>query len=81
LEDDELDVVLEAFCENLRGSATADARTVLETYGPALNEILQDRSGKLVDRVKKDGADFIANFLDCNEEAVKTDSGMVYYGT
>jgi FKBP-type peptidyl-prolyl cis-trans isomerase FkpA len=79
LEDDELEVVLEAFCENLKGSAPTDARTVLETYGPALNEILQDRSSKLVDRVKADGADFIKNFAECTPEAVTTDSGMVYY--
>jgi FKBP-type peptidyl-prolyl cis-trans isomerase len=28
--------------------------------------------------VKKEGEEYITNFLDCNEEAVKTDSGMVY---
>jgi hypothetical protein len=81
LEDDELDVVLNAFCENLKGTAATDARTVLETYGPALNQILQDRSSKLVDRVKADGADFIANFVASNPEAVTTESGMVYCGT
>jgi FKBP-type peptidyl-prolyl cis-trans isomerase len=79
LEDDELEIVLDAFCENLRGSATTDARTVLETFGPALNKVLGERSEKLVDRVKKDGADFITNFMDCSPEAVKTESGMVYY--
>jgi hypothetical protein len=46
-----------------------------------LNAILQDRSGKLVDRVKADGADFIANFVASNPEAVTTESGMVYCGT
>jgi hypothetical protein len=81
LEDEELEVVLNAFCENLKGTAATDARTVLETYGPALNEILQDRSSKLVDRVKTDGADFIANFIASNPEAVTTESGMVYCGT
>jgi hypothetical protein len=81
LGDDELEVVLSAFCENLKGTATSDARTVLETYGPALNEILQDRSAKLVDRVKADGTDFIANFIASNPEAVTTESGMVYCGT
>ena len=79
LEDDELEIVLEAFCDNLRGSATTDAREVLGNFGPALNEILQARSSTLVDRVKKDGEDFTAKFLECTEEAVKTDSGMVYY--
>ena len=31
LEDDELDIVLEAFCDHLRGTATVDQRTVLTT--------------------------------------------------
>jgi FKBP-type peptidyl-prolyl cis-trans isomerase len=35
--------------------------------------------GSVLDRVKKDGEEFIAGFLDCNEEAIKTDSGLVYY--
>mmetsp|Transcript_11238 Transcript_11238/g.16572 ORF Transcript_11238/g.16572 Transcript_11238/m.16572 type:complete len:255 (+) Transcript_11238:72-836(+) len=79
LEEDELDIVLEAFGETLKGTSTQEAQVVLSTYGPALNKILQNRSEKIVDRVKADGEKFIANFLDCNEEAVKTDSGMVYY--
>lgn len=79
LDGDEMDIVLEAFCDTLKGTATADARTVLSTYGPELNKILQERTSRIVDRVKKDGEDYIANFLDCNEEATKTDSGIVYY--
>ena len=79
LEADELEIVLEAFCDTMRGTATQDARTILTTYGQELNKMLQERTEGIVDRVKKDGADFVANFLDCNEEAVKTDSGLVYY--
>ena len=79
MDDDELDVVLEGFCDNIKGTNTEDAREILTKYGPALNKILGDRTSDMVDRVKKDGEEFIANFLDCNEEAVKTDSGMVYY--
>ena len=52
---------------------------MLETYGSKLNEIIQDRSANIIDSVKKEGEDFIVNFLDCNEEAIKTDSGLVYY--
>jgi FKBP-type peptidyl-prolyl cis-trans isomerase len=33
----------------------------------------------ILDRVKKDGQEFITGFLDCNEEAVQTDSGLIYY--
>jgi FKBP-type peptidyl-prolyl cis-trans isomerase FkpA len=79
LEDEELEVVLDAFCANLRGSNIQDPRTVLTTYGEPLNKILQERTSKIVDRVKADGAGFIDNFLDCNEEATKTESGLLYY--
>jgi FKBP-type peptidyl-prolyl cis-trans isomerase len=79
LEDDELDIVLEGFCDNLKGTATQDARAILTTYGQSLNRILQERTNNIVDRVKKDGQDFVTNFLDCTEEAVQTSSGLVYY--
>jgi FKBP-type peptidyl-prolyl cis-trans isomerase len=79
LEADEMDVCLEAFCDTLRGTALTDARTVLSTYGPQLNKILQERTSRIMDLVKKEGQEYIANFLDCTEEAVQTDSGLVYY--
>jgi FKBP-type peptidyl-prolyl cis-trans isomerase len=79
LEDDEMDICLEAFCDTLRGTAVTDTRTVLSTYGPALNKILQERTSRIMDRVKKDGEEYITNFMDCNEEAVQTESGLVYY--
>lgn len=79
LEDDELEVVLEAFCGTLKGTSTADPREVLGTFGPELNKLLQERTSQIVDRVKQDGINFIENFIDCNEEAVKTPSGLVYY--
>lgn len=79
LSEDEMEIVLQGFSDTMRDSVVQDPRDILSTYGPKLNDILQDRTGKIVDRVKKDGEDFVANFLDCNEEAVKTKSGMVYY--
>jgi len=79
LKDDELELALQGFGETLRGTATQDAQVVLETYGSELNKIIQERSANIVDTVKEEGKEFIENFLDCNEEAVKTDSGLVYY--
>jgi FKBP-type peptidyl-prolyl cis-trans isomerase len=79
LDDDELELVLSGFGDTLRGTATQEANVVLGTYGMTLNNILKERSEKIVDRVKEEGEDFIANFLDCNDEAIKTESGMVYY--
>jgi len=52
---------------------------VLEAYGSKLNEIITERSSNIIEAVKQEGVDFIDNFVDCNEEAVKTDSGLVYY--
>lgn len=49
------------------------------TYGPALNVILQERSAGIMDRVQAEGEEFVKGFMDCNEEAIKTDSGLVYY--
>lgn len=79
LEDEELELVLKGFGEEITGSSTSDAETVLMTFGPALNKILQERSAGIMERVKKEGEDFIAGFLDCNDEAIKTESGLVYY--
>lgn len=79
LNDDELDLVLQGFGETLRGTATQEGGAVLEAYGSKLNEIITERSSNIIESVKKEGVDFIANFLDCNEEAIKTDSGLVYY--
>jgi FKBP-type peptidyl-prolyl cis-trans isomerase len=78
LEDDELDIVLKAFGDTLTGTGTVEPRDVLGTYGPLLNKILSERSDKILDRVKKEGDDFIKNFLDCNEEAKQTSTGLVY---
>mmetsp|Transcript_9080 Transcript_9080/g.13422 ORF Transcript_9080/g.13422 Transcript_9080/m.13422 type:complete len:252 (-) Transcript_9080:282-1037(-) len=78
LEEKELDLVIEGFCKTLKGEGV-DAMTVLNTFGPQLNQVLSSRQENIFDRTKKAGAEFIENFLDCNEEAVKTDSGLVYY--
>jgi len=78
LNDEELDIVLKAFTETMKGTATADSKTVLMNYGETLNKILKERTENIVEMVKKDGAEFITNFLACNEEAVQTGSGLVY---
>jgi len=79
LEESEIDLLIEGFGDTLKGTALQDSNTVLSTFGPKLNEILQERSANILGRVKKEGDDFIANFLECNEEATQTDSGVVYY--
>ena len=79
LNEDEMDIVLEAFCATMKQETPIDAQTILRTYGQELNQVLVERTNRIVDRVKAEGAEFITNFLDCTEEATKTESGMVYY--
>lgn len=79
LDGDELDLMLKGFRDTVKGDGTADSMQVLTQYGPAVNELLRKRMDGILDRVKKDGEDFTTNFLDCNEEAIKTDSGLIYY--
>ncbi|KAL7479245.1 hypothetical protein ACHAW6_004982 [Cyclotella cf. meneghiniana] len=79
LEDDELEILLKGFGDIVTGENTANPMEVLQKYGPAVNQLLRERMDGILERVKKDGEEFIAGFLDCNEEAMKTDSGLVYY--
>jgi len=77
--EEEMDIALKGFSDTLRGTASQDANTILMTYGTKMNEIIQERSNNMINSVKKEGEDFIANFLDCTDGAIKTDSGLVYY--
>jgi FKBP-type peptidyl-prolyl cis-trans isomerase len=80
LEEDELEIVLEAFCANVRGSNNIpmDPYLILESYGQQFIDILQDRASKVVGRIQQEGQDFVSNFLDCHPEAIQTKSGLVY---
>jgi FKBP-type peptidyl-prolyl cis-trans isomerase len=79
LNEDELDLVLKGFDETLRGTSVQEGEKVLMKYGQELNKILQERSNGLVTRVKEEGEEFVKGFLDCTEDAVQTESGLVYY--
>lgn len=91
LENEELDIVLEAFCARFKAGGTADGTTtydqdptvILSKYGPQLNKILQEKTAKIVEKLKKDGEDQIRQFVVRNEKngAIQTDSGLVYYET
>ena len=70
---DELELVLAGFCDNLRGTGAArNERAVLQSYGPALNEILQDRSAQLMQRVQQEGQAFLQQFLNTHPQATQT---------
>jgi len=78
LDEDELEIVLSGFSDSIRGQTTQDPDAILQTHGMVLNKILQERSANIMEKVKAEGEEFIANFLDCNDDAIKTDSGLVY---
>lgn len=79
LEEDELEILLTGFRDIVKGENTVDPMEVLQKHGPAVNELLRERVEGIMDKVKKDGVEYTEGFLDCNEEAEKTASGMVYY--
>lgn len=78
IDDDELEIMLEGFGDTMRGTSQ-DSNAILSKYAMSLNQIIAERSNSILDRTKKAGADYITNFLDCNEEAIQTESGLVYY--
>lgn len=79
LDEDELKILLSGFSDVIKGEGTSNPMDVLQKYGPQVNELLRERVDGVMERVKKDGEEYIEGFLDCNEEAKKTDSGLVYY--
>jgi hypothetical protein len=81
LEENELEIALEAFCTSMRNRSQYDMLSILTTYGPELNTILQDRSGRITDRIKNDGQFFVDSYLSSYPEAIKTESGLVYHET
>jgi FKBP-type peptidyl-prolyl cis-trans isomerase len=60
---------------------TQDEMTILQTYGPKLNDILVARANAAVGNNKKIGADYLTKYLSINEKAIKTSSGLVYHET
>lgn len=79
LTEDELKILLDGFTNTVKGEDTCDPMEVLQKHGPAVNQLLRERMDGVMEKVKNDGEEYAEGFLDCNEEAVKTDSGLVYY--
>lgn len=79
LDEDELKILLSGFSDVVKGESTTNPMEVLQQYGPAVNELLRERMDNVMEKVKKDGQEYIEGFIDCNEEAEKTSSGLVYY--
>jgi hypothetical protein len=74
----EMDAVCKGFEDTMKGQLVGDPAEILAKYGPEINKVLQERSGRVVDKMKEDGAAFAKEFVNVNPEAVTTDSGLVY---
>lgn len=99
LNDDELDIVLNGFCNQMKKGTTKttteeqeenstsapavvdDAKMILQTYGPQLNDILQNRSSMAMNRIQKQGEEYVQNFLKNHPESIQKESGLVYCPT
>jgi len=81
LDKQELEVVVEAIQDNLRGGDREEANAILTKYGPELNNILKTRAEEATQQMRKEGAAFVEDFLKENPKAKKTDSGLVFLET
>lgn len=79
LDDDEMEVLLQGFCDTMSGNGNVDPRMVLTKYGPSINAILQEKTKGLADKVKQDGKQYLSEFLEDNRDAIQTNSGLVYF--
>ena len=73
-----MSAVCKGFSDSMKGELPSDPKKILEEHGPALNKILQERAGKVVDTMKEDGRKFAEGFMAANPEAIQTDTGLVY---
>ncbi|GMH61739.1 hypothetical protein TrRE_jg9333 [Triparma retinervis] len=74
----EMDAVIAGFRDSMKDELLVDPNAYLQEHGPELNKILQERAAGVVDKMKDEGKEFAEEFLSCNEDAVKTDSGIIY---
>lgn len=77
---EEISAMLAGFNDSMN-SVAEDEMTLLQKYGPLLNELLQARAQDAVGNEKKKGEDYIAAFLLNNLNAIKTPTGLVMLET
>jgi len=74
-----MQTVLDGFEDGMKGAISkAEGEAILSSHGMALNDMLQERAGNVVNKQKEEGEEFVAGFMSANPEAVKTESGLVY---
>ncbi|CAB9529276.1 FKBP-type 22 kDa peptidyl-prolyl cis-trans isomerase [Seminavis robusta] len=84
LTDRECDLVAKGFAEHLKGTLTKqglDGQTILQNFGPAANQLLQERTLQQVDNHKQAGQEYADQFLKDHAAATQSDSGLIYLET
>lgn len=74
----EMDALLQGFQDSMKNKIE-DERTLLMTYGPKINEVLNGRAGQVIGTEKQKGAEFVAQYLAENPKAMKLPSGLVFH--
>ena len=74
----ELSIIAQGWNDCFNDNMEIDARSMLQTFGNSVNQMLQERTLKLIDDTKKKGADYIQSYLKENPKAIQKASGLVY---
>ncbi|KAL7526087.1 hypothetical protein ACHAWF_004393 [Thalassiosira exigua] len=71
-----MEILLAGFGDVVEEDNTANPMEVLQKYRPSVNQLLRECMDGVMEKVKKDGQEYSDGFIDCNEEAVKTNLGL-----
>lgn len=74
---EELQIVVDGFADSMKDTIEDD-KTLLMTYGPKINEILNARIKLQIDSEKKKGAEFLTKYLLGAPKAIQTSSGLIF---
>lgn len=74
----EMEVLLKGFSDSM-SNQIPDERSILMTYGPKLNEILNGRASKVITAEKQKGEEYVAKYLLENPKAIQLPSGLVFH--
>ena len=74
----ELKIIAQGWNDCFFGNMEIDARSMLQTFGGSVNQILQERTLKLIDETKAKGVEYVQKFLKDNPTAIEKASGLVY---
>ena len=77
LTEEELKIMVDGFADSL-SDKVPDDRSLLATYGPKLNLILQGRANAVLDGEKQKGKDFAVKYLLSNPKAIQSPSGLIF---